>query len=45
MNSIIENSVGKENLYYESSCTDIGDIYEELKQGELAIEWRLKGVV
>ena len=45
MNSIIENSVGDTNLYYESSCTDIGDIYEELKQGELAIEWRLKGVV
>jgi len=45
MNSIIENSIGKENVYFESSCTDIEDIYEELENGELAIEWSLKAIV
>ena len=44
MNSIIENSLGKQNIYFESSCTDIGDIYQELENGKLAIEWILKAI-
>lgn len=45
MNSIIENSLGKENIYFESSCTDIGDIYQDLENGELAIKWDLRAII
>jgi tetratricopeptide (TPR) repeat protein len=44
MNSIIENSLGVINSFYEYSCNDIGKIHEELENGKLAIEWKLKAI-
>ena len=44
MNSIIENSLGVINRFYEYSCNDIGKIHEELENGKLAIEWKLKAI-
>ena len=40
----IISTVGEDNLYFESVCSIISDVYEDMGDGYKAIEWDLKSI-
>ena len=41
---IVKESIGVRNIDYAYACTDLGKVYENLKEGELSVKYRLMGI-
>ena len=41
---IVKESIGVKNIDYAYACTDLGKVYENLKEGELSVKYRLMGI-
>ena len=41
---MVKESIGVKNIDYASACMDLGNVYENLKEGELSVKYRLMGI-
>ena len=41
---IVKESIGVRNIDYAYACTDLGKVYENLKEGEMSVKYRLMGI-
>ena len=41
---MVKESIGVKNIDYASACMDLGIVYENLKEGELSVKYRLMGI-
>jgi tetratricopeptide (TPR) repeat protein len=41
---MVKESIGVKNIDYASACSDLGKVYENLKEGELSVKYRLMGI-
>ena len=41
---MVKESIGVKNIDYASACFDLGNVYENLKEGELSVKYRLMGI-
>jgi len=41
---MVKESIGIKNIDYAYACIDLGNVYENLKEGELSVKYRLMGI-
>ena len=41
---MVKESIGIKNIDYAYACIDLGSVYENLKEGELSVKYRLMGI-
>ena len=41
---IVKESIGVRNIDYAYACTDLGKVYENLKEGEMSVKYQLMGI-
>jgi tetratricopeptide (TPR) repeat protein len=42
--TLVKESIGIKNIDYAYACIDLGKVYENLKEGELSVKYRLMGI-